>query len=235
MGIRNAHTAVIPQSRAGASLRDESPAHRHSMVTFRIALTAAVMAFVIVLAACLIFIQIATFRASARAAASAALDAASANTLSRLEADITELSSLLRVLSTNPSLADTDDRSEVDGAIAMFKAALGELPQTDSLHIGYENAAGCKSAASTSWTRASGASSGHQMTRCTMSIWCGRRPATPCRCTASFRTSGGTNSRGSSSGITVMMSASGVGIRIRSGRTNRPSRHRTGHSASERL
>lgn len=141
MGISNARTAVIPQSRAGACLRDGTRAHRHPMVTFRIALTAAVMAFVIVLAACLIFIQIATFRASARAAASAALDAASANTLSRLEADITELSSLLRVLSTNPSLADTDDRSEVDGAIAMFKAALGELPQTDSLHIGYEN--GC--------------------------------------------------------------------------------------------
>jgi len=109
------------------------------MVTFRIALTAAVMTVVIVLAACLIFIQIATFRASASAAASAALDAASANTLSRLEADITELSSLLRVLSNNPSLAATDDRSQVDGAIAMFKAALGELPQTDSLHIGYEN------------------------------------------------------------------------------------------------
>jgi adenylate cyclase len=100
-----------------------------------------VMAFIIVLAACLIFIQIATFRASARAAASAALDAASANTLSRLETDVTELSSLLRVLSTNPSLTDTDDRSEVDGAIAMFKAALLELPQADSLHIGYEN--GC--------------------------------------------------------------------------------------------
>jgi hypothetical protein len=49
------------------------------MVTFRIAITAAVMAFIIVLAACLIFIQIATFRGSARAAASAALDAASAN------------------------------------------------------------------------------------------------------------------------------------------------------------
>jgi adenylate cyclase len=111
------------------------------MVTFRIALTAAVMTFIIVLAACLILIQIATFRASARAAASAALDAASANTLSRLETDVTELSSLLRVLSTNPSLTDTDDRSEVDGAIAMFKAALLELPQADSLHIGYEN--GC--------------------------------------------------------------------------------------------
>ena len=111
------------------------------MVTFRMAITAAVMGFIIVLAACLIFIQIVTFRASATAAASAALDAASANTLSRLESDVTELSSLLRILSTNPSLTDTDDRSEVDGAIMLFKAALRELPQADSLHIGYDN--GC--------------------------------------------------------------------------------------------
>ena len=105
------------------------------------AITAAVMGFIIVLAACLIFIQIVTFRASATAAASAALDAASANTLSRLESDVTELSSLLRILSTNPSLTDTDDRSEVDGVIMLFKAALRELPQADSLHIGYDN--GC--------------------------------------------------------------------------------------------
>jgi adenylate cyclase len=111
------------------------------MVTFRMAITAAVMGFIIVLAACLIFIQIVTFRASATAAASAALDAASANTLSRLESDVTELSSLLRILSTNPSLTDTDDRSEVDGVIMLFKAALRELPQADSLHIGYDN--GC--------------------------------------------------------------------------------------------
>jgi len=69
------------------------------------------------------------------------LDAASANTLSRLESDVTELSSLLRILSTNPSLTDTDNRSEVDGAIMLFKAALRELPQADSLHIGYDN--GC--------------------------------------------------------------------------------------------
>jgi len=107
----------------------------------RIAITAAVMAFITVLAACLIFIQIATFRASARAAASAAMDAASANTLSRLEADITELSALVRVLSKNSSLTDSDDRTEIDGAIALFKAALHELPQADSLHVGYEN--GC--------------------------------------------------------------------------------------------
>jgi adenylate cyclase len=111
------------------------------MLTFRIAITAAVMAFIVALGACLIFIQIATFHAAAKAAASAAMDAASANTISRLEADVSELSSLVRVLSTNPSLADTDQRSEADAAIVVFKAALQELPQTDSLYVGYDN--GC--------------------------------------------------------------------------------------------
>jgi adenylate cyclase len=111
------------------------------MLTYRIAITAAVLAFVTALTACLIFIQVATFHAAARAAATAAMDAASGNTLSRLEAEVSELSSLVRVLSTNPSLADSDDRSEVDGAIGLFKAALHELPLTDSLYVGYDN--GC--------------------------------------------------------------------------------------------
>ena len=69
------------------------------------------------------------------------MDAASATTLSRLEAQVSELSSLVRVLSTNPSLADSDDRRETDGAIALFKAAVHELPQADSLYVGYDN--GC--------------------------------------------------------------------------------------------
>jgi adenylate cyclase len=104
-------------------------------MTFRIAITAAVMAFITALTGCLIFIQIATFHAAARAAASAAMDAASANTLNRLEAEG------VRVLSSNPSLTDSDDRREVDGAIVLFKAALQELPQADSLYVGYDN--GC--------------------------------------------------------------------------------------------
>src|SRR4029077_7177736 len=89
----------------------------------------------------LIFIQIAAFHAAAREAASAAMDAASANTLGRLEGDVSELSSLVRVLSASPPLADSDDRSEVDGAIDLFKTALQELPQADSLYVGYDN--GC--------------------------------------------------------------------------------------------
>jgi adenylate cyclase len=111
------------------------------MLTFRIAITAAVMAFITALTACLILIQIATFHAAARAAASAAMDAASANTLNRLEAEVSELSAIIRVLSTNPGLADSDDRSEVDGAIVVFRTVLHELPQTDSLYVGYDN--GC--------------------------------------------------------------------------------------------
>ena len=111
------------------------------MLTFRIAITAAVMAFITALTACLIFIQLATFHAAARAAASAAMDAASANTLSRLEADVSELSSFVRVLSSNPALADSDDRSEEDDANVLFKAALHELTQVDSLYVGYDN--GC--------------------------------------------------------------------------------------------
>src|SRR5580700_2386337 len=112
---------------SAAALRRASG--RDRMLTFRIAITAAVMTFLTALAACLIFVQIATYHAAADEAASAAMDAASANTLSHLEAQVSELSTLVRVLSADPSLADSDDRSEVDGAIGLFKAAVDELPQ----------------------------------------------------------------------------------------------------------
>src|SRR5262249_38290782 len=114
---------------------------RNRMLTFRIAITAAVMAFITALTACLIFIQLATFHAAARAAASAAIESGSGDTLNRLEADVSELSSFVRVLSSNPSLADSEDRSEEDNAIVLFKTTLRELPQADSLYVGYDN--GC--------------------------------------------------------------------------------------------
>ena len=111
------------------------------MLTFRIAITAAVLAFVTALTVCLILIQIATFHAAARATASGAMDAASGNTLSRLKADMAELSTVVRVLSASPFLSDSEDMSETDGAVGLFKAALRELPQADSLYVGYDN--GC--------------------------------------------------------------------------------------------
>ena len=111
-GLRALHAAQLNWTMPGRAM------------TFRTTITLAVMAFITALTACLIFIQIATFHSAARAAASAAMDAASANTLSRLEADMSELSSFVRVLSSNPALADSEDRSEIDDAIIRFKAAL---------------------------------------------------------------------------------------------------------------
>jgi adenylate cyclase len=111
------------------------------MFTFRIAITAAVIAFITALTACLIFIQFQTFHSAARAAASAAMDSASANTLSGLETDISGLSTVVDLLSSTPLLADSEDRGEDDSAIGLFKAALQKLPQADSLYVGYEN--GC--------------------------------------------------------------------------------------------
>ena len=187
----------------------------------RIAITAAVMAFITVLAACLIFIQIATFRASARAAASAAMDAASANTLSRLEADITELSALVRVLSKNSSLTDSDDRTEIDGAIALFKAALHELPQADSLHVGYEN--GC-------WLQVRrldvlDATERRRLVRLTALSTTSTspvpRPSGRSRCVESSRTSAATSSRSSIFGITATTFDSVAGTAIRSAQTGR--------------
>jgi adenylate cyclase len=109
------------------------------MLTFRIAITAAVIAFITALTACLVFIQVETFHAAASAAASAAMNAASANTLSRLEAEVSGLSSVVDVLSSSPSLAVSNDRSNEDSAIILFKAALKKLPHADSFYVGYEN------------------------------------------------------------------------------------------------
>ena len=110
-------------------------------MTFRATITLAVMAFVLALAACLILIQIMSFRAATREAASAVMDAASANALNRLEAQVSELAAVVTILSTNPFLADPEDRSEVDGAVDFLKTALNQLPQADSLYVGYENGA----------------------------------------------------------------------------------------------
>jgi adenylate cyclase len=99
------------------------------------------MAFVTALAALLIFLQFWTFHVAAREAASARMDAASAETLGRLQNEISGVTSLVHVLSSSSSVADSDERSEVGRAIPLFKAALLEVPQIDSIYVGYDN--GC--------------------------------------------------------------------------------------------
>jgi len=108
------------------------------MMTFRIAITTAVMAIITTLAFGLILIQAATIRAAATGAAYSAMDFASANTVGRLEADISEMSTVVRVLAAERALKSPSSQSNAD-VIVVFKAALQELPQADSLYVGYDD------------------------------------------------------------------------------------------------
>lgn len=91
------------------------------------------MAFVGALAALLILIQFKTFHLATEEAASAYMDAASSRASGRLQTQVAEIASLVRVLSTSSTLADSDEKTEVDRGIALFTAALLQLPQADSI------------------------------------------------------------------------------------------------------
>jgi adenylate cyclase len=111
------------------------------MLTFRTSITLAVMAFIVALAALLIAIQVQALRWATRDAASAYMDATSTKAFGRLQTEITAIASLVRVLATSSSVADSSERTETGPAIPLFKAALQELPQMDSVYAGFENGA----------------------------------------------------------------------------------------------
>jgi adenylate cyclase len=112
---------------------------RSELLTFRTSITAAVLAFVTMLGAALIAIQSWSFHLAAKEAAATRMDMASAETLGRLKSDIREVETIVHVLSTAPSISDSDERSEAGPAIPLFKVALRELPQMDSIYVGYDN------------------------------------------------------------------------------------------------
>ena len=111
------------------------------MFTFRTSITFAVMAFIVALAALLIAIQARALHSATQEAASAYMDATSSKVFGRLQSEITSISSLLNVLASSSSVADTNQRTEVGPAIPLFKTALRQLPQMDSIYVGFENGA----------------------------------------------------------------------------------------------
>jgi len=111
------------------------------MLTFRTSITCAVMAFIIALASLLIAIQERALRWATKEAASAYMDATSAKALGRLQTEISTIASLVDVLATSSSVADSNERTETGRAIPLFRAVLQELPQIDSVYIGFENGA----------------------------------------------------------------------------------------------
>ena len=111
------------------------------MFTFRTSITLAVMTFVVALAALLIAIQARSLRAATHEAASAFMDSASTKSLGRLQGELNAIASLVNVLATSSSVADSNERSETGRAIPLFKAALQEMPQMDSIYAGFDNGA----------------------------------------------------------------------------------------------
>src|SRR5882724_13274778 len=111
------------------------------MFTFRTSITLTVMAFVVALAALLIAIQAQSLHWATREAASAYMDAASTKALGRLQGELNAVASMVNVLATSSSVADSNERTETGRAIPLFKAALRELPQMDSVYAGFENGA----------------------------------------------------------------------------------------------
>src|SRR3954454_1608384 len=110
-------------------------------VQFRIALSVAVIGLLMTLALCLIIVQAVTLHEAKRVAAAAHMDAVSAASQGQLLSQIKTIGTLVRVLSHDPFLADSDQRSETGGVVGLFKAALQEAPQADSIYVGYNN--GC--------------------------------------------------------------------------------------------
>jgi adenylate cyclase len=109
------------------------------MFTFRTSITCAVLAFIFALAALLIAIQVRSLHLATHEAASAYMDATSTKVFGRLQTEITAVTSLVHVLATSSSVADSDDVTEISAALPVFKAALLELPQMDSIYVGFEN------------------------------------------------------------------------------------------------
>ncbi len=107
------------------------------MFTFRTSITLAITAFVFALGALLTLVQSQILHVATEDAASAYMDAASAKAFGRLEAQVSVVASLVGVLSTSSSLADSDERTEVDRGIPLLKAALLRLPQMVSIYVGY--------------------------------------------------------------------------------------------------
>lgn len=111
------------------------------MLTFRTSITFAVMTFIVALTALLITIQLHSLRFATKEAASAYMDATSAKVLGRLQGELSSISSLVNVLAASSSVADSNERSETGRAVPLFKAALREMPQMDSIYAGFGNGA----------------------------------------------------------------------------------------------
>jgi adenylate cyclase len=82
------------------------------MLTFRTSITLALTAFVVALGTLLTVIQTRALRLATQDAASAYMDATSTKAFGRLQTEVTAIASLVHVLATSSSIADSNERTE---------------------------------------------------------------------------------------------------------------------------
>ena len=117
------------------------------MLTFRTSITCAVIAFIVALATLLIAIQARALHWATNDAASAYMDATSTKAIGRLQTEITAIASLVNVLATSSSVADSNERTETGRAYRYSKPLCRNCPKwTVSMPVS-KMGHGCRSGA----------------------------------------------------------------------------------------
>ena len=162
------------------------------MFTFRTSLTFAVMAFVVALAVLLIAIQVRSLRWATHEAASAYMRSMgpSAKALGRLRTEIATMASLVHVLATSSSVANSmkEPRPAVRSRYSKPHCK-NCLKWTAYMQVS-KTALGCRYGALTISTTSSAEGCVRRLTLILRSIWSAPRPVAICRAT-NFRRSAG--------------------------------------------
>jgi adenylate cyclase len=108
-------------------------------MSFRLTLTACVMAMIGLLAALLIFVQIRTLDLVTEDAASSTMEAASRSTVSFLQLQIEMLSRMARALAFSPAVMESSDPGDSSPTAGLIKGNLAQWPALDSIYVGYDN------------------------------------------------------------------------------------------------
>lgn len=108
-------------------------------MSFRLTLTACVMAMIGLLAGLLIFVQVSTLDRVTEDAATSTMEAASKSTISFLQLQIEMLSRMARALAFSPSIMESSDPDDSSPAAGLIKGNVVQWPALDSIYVGYDN------------------------------------------------------------------------------------------------
>jgi adenylate cyclase len=108
-------------------------------MSFRLTLTAWVMAMIGLLAGLLIFVQVRTLDLVTEDAATSTMDTASRGSISFLQLQIEMLGRMARALAFSPAVMESAVPSDSSPTASLIKGNLVQWPALDSIYVGYDN------------------------------------------------------------------------------------------------